>query len=110
MVLALGGTLVVTAVAAVIPLIQRQIVDDLGGPGHLAGPSVLLGAALASFGGLYLRRYRGGQVSLDVQHDLRTEMLGLCPGWTGRARTSCTPARSSAAPFLTCPWSRPCSA
>ena len=78
-VLALGGTLVVTAVAAVIPLIQRQIVDDLVGPGHPAVwplAVLLLGAALASFGGLYLRRYRGGQVSLDVQHDLRTQMLG----------------------------------
>jgi len=78
-VLALGGTLVVTAVAAVIPLIQRQIVDDLVGPGHPAVwplSVLLLGAALASFGGLYLRRYRGGQVSLDVQHDLRTQMLG----------------------------------
>ncbi len=78
-VLALGGTLVVTAVAAVVPLIQRQIVDDLVGPGHPAVwplAVLLLGAALASFGGLYLRRYRGGQVSLDVQHDLRTQMLG----------------------------------
>src|SRR5580704_7088548 len=78
-VLALGGTLVVTAIAAVVPLIQRQIVDELVGPGHPAVwplAVLLLGAALASFGGLYLRRYRGGQVSLDVQHDLRTEMLG----------------------------------
>ncbi|HEX3389946.1 MAG TPA: ABC transporter ATP-binding protein [Streptosporangiaceae bacterium] len=77
--LALGGTLVVTAVAAIVPLIQRQIVDDLVGPGHPAVwplAVLLLGAALASFGGLYLRRYRGGKVSLDVQHDLRTEMLG----------------------------------
>ena len=78
-VLALGGTLVVTAVAAVVPLIQRQIVDDLVGPGHPAVwplAVLLLGAALTSFAGLYLRRYRGGQVSLDVQHDLRTQMLG----------------------------------
>ncbi len=77
--LALGGTLVVTVVASVIPLIQRQIVDDLVGPGHPAVwplAALLLGAALANFGGLYLRRYRGGQVSLDVQHDLRTGMLG----------------------------------
>ncbi|HXF20241.1 MAG TPA: hypothetical protein VN597_07270, partial [Streptosporangiaceae bacterium] len=35
-VLALSGTLVVTAVAAGIPLIQRQIVDDLVGHGHQA--------------------------------------------------------------------------
>ena len=79
MVLALAGTLVVTAVAAIVPLIQRQIVDDLVGPGHPAVwplAVLLLGAALTSFGGLYLRRYRGGKVSLDVQHDLRTEMLG----------------------------------
>ena len=76
--LALGGTLVVTGVAAIIPLIQRQIVDDLVGQGH---PAVwplavaLIGAALANFGGLYLRRYRAGQLSLDVQHDLRTQMF-----------------------------------
>jgi ATP-binding cassette, subfamily B, bacterial len=77
--LALGATLVVAGVAAVIPLIQRQIVDDLVGPGHPAVwplAVLLLGAALANFGGLYLRRYRAGQLSLDVQHDLRTGMLG----------------------------------
>jgi ABC-type multidrug transport system fused ATPase/permease subunit len=76
--LALAGTLVVTGVAAIIPLIQRQIVDDLVGPGH---PAVwplavaLAAAAVISFAGLYLRRYRAGQLSLDVQHDLRTEMF-----------------------------------
>ena len=87
MTLALGGTLVVTVVAAVIPLIQRQIVDDLVGPGHPAVwplAVLLLGAALANFGGLYLRRYRGGQVSLDVQHDLRTEMMGALSRLDGR--------------------------
>ena len=85
--LALGGTLVVTAIAAVVPLIQRQIVDELVGPGHPAVwplAVLLLGAALASFGGLYLRRYRGGQVSLDVQHDLRTQMLGALARLDGR--------------------------
>jgi ATP-binding cassette, subfamily B, bacterial len=77
--LALGGTLIVTLVAAGIPLIQRQIVDDLTGSGHQAIwplALALIGAALLSFGGLYLRRYRAGQLALDVQHDLRTEMFG----------------------------------
>ena len=49
--LALGGTLVVTVVAAIIPLIQRQIVDDLVGPGHPAVwplAVLLMAAALAS--------------------------------------------------------------
>ena len=76
--LALGGTLVVTGVAAVIPLIQRQIVDDLVGPGHQAVWPLAVALAVAavfSFAGLYLRRYRAGQLSLDVQHDLRTEMF-----------------------------------
>jgi ATP-binding cassette subfamily B protein len=36
----------------------------------------LLAAALANFGGMYLRRYQGGRLSLDVQHDLRTELFG----------------------------------
>ena len=79
LVLALAGTLIVTLVAAGIPLIQRQIVDDLVGSGHQAIwplAVVLIGAALLSFGGLYMRRWRGGQLSLDVQHDLRTELFG----------------------------------
>ncbi len=77
-VLAVGGTLVVSAVGVSIPLIQRSIVDNLTSASH---PAIwplavaLLGAAAANFGGLYLRRYRAGQLSLDVQHDLRTEML-----------------------------------
>ena len=28
-----------------------------------------------NFAGIYLRRYRGGQLSLDVQHDMRTELF-----------------------------------
>ena len=78
-ILALGGTLVVSAVAIAIPLIQRNIVDSLT---TSAGAPIwplavaLLAAALANFGALYLRRYRAGQLSLDVQHDLRTEILG----------------------------------
>jgi ATP-binding cassette subfamily B protein len=76
--LALGGTLVVSLVGITIPLIQRAIVDNLTSP---AQPAIwplalaLLGAAAANFGGLYLRRYRAGQLSLDVQHDLRTQMF-----------------------------------
>jgi ATP-binding cassette, subfamily B, bacterial len=78
-ILAVSGTLVVSAVGIAIPLIQRNIVDSLT---TTAGAAIwplavaLLAAALANFGALYLRRYRGGQLSLDVQHDLRTEILG----------------------------------
>jgi ATP-binding cassette, subfamily B, bacterial len=78
-ILAVGATLVVSAVGIAIPLIQRNIVDSLtASVGAAIWPLAvaLLAAALANFGALYLRRYRAGQLSLDVQHDLRTELLG----------------------------------
>jgi ATP-binding cassette, subfamily B, bacterial len=75
---AFGASLVATLVTTVIPLIQRHIIDysivthtQPVWPGALA----LIVAALISFGAVYLRRYRGGQLSLDVQHDLRTELF-----------------------------------
>jgi ATP-binding cassette subfamily B protein len=76
---ALGGSLLATAMIAVIPLIQRDIIDNAIltrrqpiWPGALA----LIAAALITFAGIYLRRYRGGRLSLDVQHSLRTELFG----------------------------------
>jgi ATP-binding cassette, subfamily B, bacterial len=78
LILALAGTLTVSAVGIAIPLIQRAIVDNLTSAGRpVIWPLAvaLLLAAAANFAGLYLRRYRAGQLSLDVQHDLRTAML-----------------------------------
>ena len=78
MVLALGGTLVVSLVGITIPLIQRAIVDNLTSAAQAAIwplAVVLIVAAAANFAGLYVRRYRGGQLSLDVQHDLRTQLF-----------------------------------
>jgi ATP-binding cassette subfamily B protein len=76
---AFGASLVATLVTAAIPLIQREIVDysivQHTEPVGL-GATLLILAALISFGAVYLRRYRGGQLSLDVQHDLRTELFG----------------------------------
>ncbi len=78
MVIGLGGALVTALATATIPLIQRRIIDDVivthrESIWPLAG--LLLVAAAVNFVGIYLRRYRGGRVSLDVQHDLRTEMF-----------------------------------
>ncbi|HEY1915635.1 MAG TPA: ABC transporter ATP-binding protein [Streptosporangiaceae bacterium] len=74
----LGGALLTALVTTAIPLIQRQVIDNVIvthkqsiWPLAIA----LVVAALLSFVGTYLRRYRGGRVSLDVQHDLRTELL-----------------------------------
>jgi ATP-binding cassette subfamily B protein len=76
--LALGGSLVATLVTAAIPLILGRIVDDAilthRQPIWL-GATVLIVVGLLNFGGVYTRRYQGGRVSLDVQHDMRTELF-----------------------------------
>ncbi len=63
---------------AAIPLVQRRIIDDVivthkESIWPLAG--LLLVAAAVNFGSIYLRRYYGGRLSLDVQHELRTELF-----------------------------------
>ena len=78
-VVALGGSLLATVVTAAIPLIQRDIVDNAIFAHRQPiwiGASLLIVAAAINFGAVYLRRYHGGRVSLDVQHDLRTELFG----------------------------------
>jgi ATP-binding cassette, subfamily B, bacterial len=70
---------VATVATAAIPLVQRRIIDDVivthrQSVWPLAG--LLLVAAAVNFGGIYLRRYHGGRLSLDVQHDMRTELFG----------------------------------
>jgi len=78
MLAALGGSLLATAVALVIPLIQRDIVNN-SIMSHRQqiwiGATALVVAAVLSFAGVYTRRYMGGRLSLDVQHDLRTELF-----------------------------------
>ncbi len=76
---AFGASVLATLVTVVIPLIQRDIIDNAIVQ-HIQpiwpGATLLIIAALVSFVGVYLRRYRGGQLSLEVQHDLRTELFG----------------------------------
>ena len=77
--MALGGTLLATVVTAVIPLIQRNIIDNsilTRTQPIWPGAVLLIIAALLNFAGVYVRRYRGGRLSLDVQHGLRTELFG----------------------------------
>ncbi|MGD0556979.1 MAG: ABC transporter ATP-binding protein [Streptosporangiaceae bacterium] len=79
-VLALIGSIAATAATLSIPLLQRDVVDNVILARHAApiAPLVvgLLIAAVVNFGGIYLRRYLGGRVALDAQHRMRTELFG----------------------------------
>jgi ATP-binding cassette subfamily B protein len=78
-IVAFGASLVATLVTTAIPLIQADIIDNAilkHNQPVWAGATLLIVAAVLSFFCVYLRRYRGGQLSLDVQHDLRTELFG----------------------------------
>jgi ATP-binding cassette, subfamily B, bacterial len=76
--LSLGGSAVATGMQALIPLVMAWIVDSAivtrREPVGL-GVSVLIAAGLVSFVAVYTRRYRGSQLALEVQHDLRTELF-----------------------------------
>ncbi|MZD09679.1 ATP-binding cassette domain-containing protein [Streptomyces sp. SID5785] len=86
-VLALGASLGGMAVMALVPLITKVIIDDVVGDhtrsmGTWAG--LLIGSAVIVYVLTFVRRYYGGRLALDVQHDLRTEMYGTITRLDGR--------------------------
>lgn len=85
--LALGSSLAGMAVMALVPLVTRVIIDDVIGDGSRPmGPwaGLLVGAALLVYAATYVRRYYGGRLALDVQHDLRTDMYDTIARLDGR--------------------------
>ncbi|MCX3058511.1 ABC transporter ATP-binding protein [Streptomyces beihaiensis] len=90
-VLALGASLGGMAVMALVPLITKVIIDDVIGD-HSRSMGVwvglLLGSAAVVYAMTYIRRYYGGRLALDVQHDLRTEMYGTITRLDGRPQDS----------------------
>ncbi|MEV6876032.1 ABC transporter ATP-binding protein [Amycolatopsis sp. NPDC051128] len=65
-------------VQAASPLLVRTAVDDAvaGQTGALPGIAVfLVGLQLVAFGTAFVRRYFGGKLALDVQHDLRQRVF-----------------------------------
>ncbi|MEU6642168.1 ABC transporter ATP-binding protein [Saccharomonospora sp. NPDC046836] len=78
-VLSLGAAIVGTGLQAASPLVVRVAVDDAvvgetAQLGWLAAALVVL--QLLTFGGAFARRYLGGRLALDVQHDLRQAVFG----------------------------------
>ncbi|GAA5008191.1 ABC transporter ATP-binding protein [Streptomyces hyderabadensis] len=86
-VLALGASLGGMAVMAFVPLITKVIIDDVIGAktrDMAVWAGLLIGAALVVYALTYIRRYYGGRLALDVQHDLRTDMYGTITRLDGR--------------------------
>lgn len=85
--LALGSSLGGMAVMAVVPLITKVIIDDvIGNHSKAMAPwaGALIAAAVLVYVLTYIRRYYGGRLALDVQHDLRTEMYETITRLDGR--------------------------
>ncbi|MBK3630818.1 ABC transporter ATP-binding protein, partial [Streptomyces sp. MBT49] len=86
-VLALGSSLGGMAVLALVPLVTKVIIDDvIGDHSRDMAPwaGALLGAAVLVYALTFVRRYYGGRLALDVQHDLRTEMFETITRLDGR--------------------------
>ncbi|WP_338146217.1 ABC transporter ATP-binding protein [Streptomyces boncukensis] len=88
-VLALGASLAGMGVMALVPLLTKVIIDDVvvGGQGGLwTWIGLLAAAAVVIYVLTYVRRYYGGRLALDVQHDLRTEMYRSIVRLDGRSQ------------------------
>lgn len=77
MVVSFAAAVAGSAAQTVVPLVTRQIVDNvILKPTSPLWPwlSLLIVLGVATFGFAYLRRYHGGRVALAVQYDLRNDM------------------------------------
>ncbi|MFB7473918.1 ABC transporter ATP-binding protein [Kitasatospora sp. NPDC056184] len=76
--LAFGASLLGMAVTALVPLVTKVIIDDvITAHSRPLAPwaVILLLAAAVVFGCTQVRRYYGGQLAVDVQHDLRADLF-----------------------------------
>ncbi|MER7163881.1 ABC transporter ATP-binding protein [Streptomyces lydicus] len=85
--LALGSSLGGMAVLALVPLVPKLIIDDvIVRHDRALAPwaSLLVLAAVVVYVLTYLRRFYGGRLALDIQHDLRTRMFAAIARLDGR--------------------------
>ena len=77
-IIAVAGSLLYVAASLTIPLLQRSVIDNVIVSRRESIWPLAIGlliAAAANFAGIYMRRYRGGKMALDVQHAMRTELF-----------------------------------
>lgn len=85
--LSVGASIAGMGVMALTPLIIKVVIDDVvvGGDGGIVlWCGLLVAAALVIYLLTYVRRYYGGRLGIDVQHDLRTEMFRSLTRLDGR--------------------------
>ncbi|WP_035862901.1 ABC transporter ATP-binding protein [Kitasatospora cheerisanensis] len=76
--LSFGASLVGMAITAIVPLITKLIIDDVIATHRrplTPWAVLLLVAAAGVFLCTQIRRYYGGQLALDVQHDMRADLF-----------------------------------
>ncbi|MEY9968665.1 ATP-binding cassette subfamily B protein [Streptacidiphilus sp. MAP12-16] len=76
--LSFGASLLGMGVSALVPLIPRLIIDDVittHSKPLTPWAITLVGAAVVVFALTLVRRYWGGRLALDVQHDLRRDLF-----------------------------------
>ena len=74
---AFGASVAGMVVSGLTPLVEKIVIDDV--VLHRRRPlapwlALLVAFGVFRFGVAFLRRYHGGRVALDVQHDLRTQI------------------------------------
>ncbi|MDT0306322.1 ABC transporter ATP-binding protein [Streptomyces sp. DSM 44917] len=85
--LSVGSSLAGMGVMALMPLIVKVVIDDIvigGEDGLSLWIGLLTAAALLVYALTFIRRYYGGRLGIDVQHDLRTEMFRTITRLDGR--------------------------
>ncbi|MFI9046609.1 ABC transporter ATP-binding protein [Streptomyces sp. NPDC053427] len=85
--LALGASLGGMAVMALVPLVPKLIIDDvIVNHDRSLAPwaTLLIVAAVVVYVLTYVRRFYGGRLALDAQHDLRTRMFAALARLDGR--------------------------
>lgn len=93
---AFGGAIVAMAATVVTPLIVREVVDDVilaQTQPMLPWIIALLAAGAVTFGAGFVRRYLGGKLSIDVQHDLRREVFDSLERMDGSNQDDLSPGQ-----------------
>ena len=78
LVLSIGAAALATSLNVLLPVIERFVIDDAVIADSRPLLPLILALVLAAagiFGLTFVRRYFGGRLAMDVQHDLRTDMF-----------------------------------